>query len=111
MVLNRKDNNVKKFYENVMYTKAQRGRMKQDAEKGYEQRFTCKPNCNDKDGGPPIFSAIVLVLIWVYFFQYNTGKNTRQVFEDLTNSPYSVVGKKSISTNSKSSQKKLISVF
>jgi len=42
-----------------------------EARNGYRERFTCVPNCNSENGGPPYFTVIIAVLCTIAYFVYN----------------------------------------
>ena len=41
----------------------------------YYKRYTCIPNCDANNGGPPYFTALILILCWVCFYIYNFSDN------------------------------------
>lgn len=44
----------------------------------YQARYTCVPNCDKNNGGPPYFTVIIAILCFVAFYVYNISPENSQ---------------------------------
>lgn len=49
-----------------------------DDREAYRNRYTCKPNCDPENGGPPYFSIINIIICLACFGYYNFGDDPQK---------------------------------
>lgn len=47
-----------------------------ESRRKYYKRYTCVPNCDSNNGGPPYFTALILIICWVCFYIYNLSDDS-----------------------------------